>query len=141
MERVETFCKEQLFLESKNMKGDGKTIKLTVDKAARLYLKDGRTKPNPTQFPDCACCTHGLFDEPKENKKARKDNKKIIKESSANHKVYLAWKNGKGPPLTINGKIVSDWKAPKMVDQLLVCHCVQNYHSNVVGGSKCVLDY
>jgi hypothetical protein len=48
MERVETFCKEQLFLESKSTKGDGKTIKLPGDKAARLYLKDGGTKPNPT---------------------------------------------------------------------------------------------
>jgi hypothetical protein len=86
---VDTFCKEQLFLESISTKGDGKSIKLPGDKAARLYLKDGRTKPNPTQFPDCACCTHVLVDEPKENKKARKDNEKITKESSANHKVYL----------------------------------------------------
>ena len=139
MERVETFCREQLFVASKSAKGDGRTIKLKGEQAARLYLKGGGTKPNLLQFPDCACCTHGLIDEPKENKKARRENEQISKDSSDNHKVFLGWKAGTGPPLMIDGKIMTEWKPPKMKDQLIVCHCGQNHHSNVVGGSKCIL--
>lgn len=139
MERVERFCREQIFISSKRAKGDGKTIKLKGEQATRLYLKGGGTKPNQLQFPDCACCNHGLVDEPKENKKASKDNEKISKESADNHKVFLAWKNSNGPPLMVGGKIVTEWKTPKMKDLLLVCHCGQNHHSNVVGASKCIL--
>jgi hypothetical protein len=139
MERVETYSKELMFTATKSAKGDGHSIKLKGDQAARLYIQGGASKPDSRQFPDCACCTHTLTDMPKENKAAKKENDRISKESGVNKRKIAVWKENKGPPLIVDGKIVTEWKPPKMKDLLIVCHCLQNYESDVIGGSKCLL--
>jgi hypothetical protein len=80
-----------------------------------------------------------LVDEPKENKKIKRSNEKLSKNWAANKKIYNEWKDGNGPPLVIDGKVVKNFKSPKYEDELLVCHCYQNHHSVVKGGTKCIL--
>jgi hypothetical protein len=95
VERVETYSKELMFTAAKSARGNGQSIKLKGDQAARLYMQDGASKPDPKQFPDCACCTHGLTDVPKENKKAVKEKERISKESVVNQRIIKEWKGGR----------------------------------------------
>lgn len=140
MERVELIGREQQFLDDEDKKGDGKTIKLRGDEASRLYLQGGATKPLTREFPCCARCNHTLIDEPKSNKSTKRQNDCMRREANHKHEIWKEWSMGRGPALLDeNCNIVKKWKWPKFEDELLVCHCVQNHHSNAVGGAKCFL--
>ena len=139
MEMVEKACTGEIFEGVRSKKGNGKTIKLKGSAGRRKFMEDGGSKPEAS-FKRCACCGHILVDEPKENKKIKRSNEKLSKKWAANKKIYKDWTDGNGPPLVVDGKVVKDFKNPKYEDELLVCHCYQNHHSVVKGGTKCILE-
>jgi hypothetical protein len=111
MEMVEKAYIGEIFEGVRSKKGNGKTIKLKGSAGRRKFLEDGGSKPMAS-FKRCACCGHILVDEPKENKKIKRSNEKLSKNWAANKKIYNEWKDGNGPPLVIDGKVVKDFKSP-----------------------------
>ena len=105
----------------------------------RMYLTDCGSKP-PIRFSVCAKCGHSLLDEPPFNKDYARVNKMVVEKwEEDNHTIKAYSLRGCIPLLVKKGAIVKKLKNPILKEEVLMCHCWQNFASPFAGGTACAL--
>ncbi len=101
-------------------------------------MADQRTRPL-TRLGSCAMCGHLLVDElPSSKNIACKDKQSLEKWQTDWMKVEVNIVTGLNPLLDAKGAIVTTLKNPIFGNEVLMCHCWQNFNSAIVAGTECV---
>ena len=126
--------KEDVDETDKTLRG----MKLNSEAWSLSYCSSGGLLPE-LEFRNCDFCKHSMVDEPYCNQSVIEENNKMINEYEEKLRVLNLYKEGKGPPLKKNNKIINRIIKPPGKSLLLQCHCFQMHctRKDSDSGSTC----
>jgi hypothetical protein len=139
LSRIEMLASRKIH-EADNADQNSKTHKLSAHAMDRRYMADQGTRPL-SRLGSCAMCGHLLVDKLPSNKDiACKDKQIQVKWQTDWMKVKEYTKTGLNPLLDAKGAIVTTLKNPTFGNEVLMCHCWQNFNSAIAAGTECVFN-